>query len=96
MAPTTQKALGVVAEGEPWKILNDRPVPTPGPNEVLVKVISAALNPADWKIQTYGLSAMGGTYPFIGGIDGAGVVEEVGSEVNNLAKGDKVCVAHRR
>ena len=90
MAPTTQKALGIAAEGEYWKVFERWPVPTPGPNDILVKVMSAALNPADWKIQTYGLSAMGGEYPYIGGLDGAGVVEEVGSQVKKFTKGDKV------
>ena len=90
MAPTTQKALGIAAEGEYWKVFEDWPVPTPGPNDILVKVMSAALNPADWKIQTYGLSAMGGEYPYIGGLDGAGVVEQVGSQVKKFTKGDKV------
>ncbi|KAI0715793.1 GroES-like protein [Cerioporus squamosus] len=66
------------------------PVPTPGPDDVLVKVIAAALNPGDWKVQEYGVTAIGGTYPYISGLDGAGVVEEVGSQVKNLAKGDRV------
>ncbi len=90
MAPTTQKALGLPAEGERYKLFNDWPTPTPGPNDVLVKVISAALNPGDWKIEDYGVAVIGGTYPYIGGLDGAGVVEEVGSQVKNLIKGDRV------
>ncbi len=63
-------------------------VPTPGPKDVLVKIIAAGLNPADWKIQAYGIDWV--PYPFIGGSDAAGVVEEVGSEVTNLTKGDRV------
>ncbi|KAI0715814.1 GroES-like protein [Cerioporus squamosus] len=39
------------------------PVPTPGPKDVLVKIITTALNPVDWTIQTYGLPGMGGTLP---------------------------------
>ncbi|RPD72428.1 GroES-like protein [Lentinus tigrinus ALCF2SS1-7] len=90
MTPTTQKALGLPAEGQPFTLLDAWPVPTPGPDEVLVKIMSAALNPGDWKVQTYGVSVIGGTYPYISGLDGAGVIEEVGPQVKNFTKGDRV------
>ncbi|RPD59722.1 GroES-like protein [Lentinus tigrinus ALCF2SS1-6] len=90
MAPTTQKALGLPAEGQPFTLLDAWPIPTPGPDEILVKIMSAALNPGDWKVQTYGVSVIGGTYPYISGLDGAGVIEEVGPQVKNFTKGDKV------
>lgn len=65
-------------------------VPRPGSSEVLVRIESAALNPVEWKIQTLGSYAE--TYPAILGTDAAGVVEEVGSEVTTLAKGDRMYV----
>ncbi len=91
MAPTTQKILGSPAPAAPWKIYDDWPVSAPGPKDVLIKVIAAALNPADVGIQsaTTQLPMVQG-YPFIGGLDGAGVVEAVGAEVPSFAKGDKV------
>ncbi|TFK84531.1 GroES-like protein [Polyporus arcularius HHB13444] len=94
MAPATQKMLGVPEVGKPWQLYTDWPVPTPGPNDVLVKIVSAALNPADWRIQEnfMGVSILAKKWPFIGGLDGAGIVEEVGSEVSTFAKGDKVIV----
>ncbi len=94
MAPATQKMLGVPEVGKPWQLYTDWPVPTPGPNDVLVKIVSAALNPADWRIQEnfMGVSILAKKWPFIGGLDGAGIVEEVGSEVSTFAKGDKVSV----
>ncbi|TFK79044.1 GroES-like protein, partial [Polyporus arcularius HHB13444] len=53
--------------------------------------IAAALNPADVGIQSATTQPpMIQGYPFIGGLDGAGVVEEVGAEVTTLSKGDKV------
>ncbi|KAI0737454.1 GroES-like protein [Daedaleopsis nitida] len=67
--------------------MTDWPVPTPGPRDVLVKILSAAINLADWKVQKWALIK---DYPWVGGCDAAGVVEEVGSEVTNVIKGDRV------
>ncbi|KAI0752539.1 GroES-like protein [Daedaleopsis nitida] len=89
MAPTTQKALVIPEPKQPWKLVNDWPVPTPCATDVLVKIVAAALNPTDWKIQVYGHPNIT-TYPFVSGFDGAGIVEEVGSLVTNVAKGDRV------
>ncbi|RDX56946.1 GroES-like protein [Lentinus brumalis] len=62
--------------------------PTPAPQKVLVKIAATTLNPLDWKIQAYGLYVQ--SYPHIAGCEAAGTVEEVGSEVQNLAKGDRI------
>ncbi|PIL26580.1 hypothetical protein GSI_12338 [Ganoderma sinense ZZ0214-1] len=92
MAPTTQKALVIPAEKEPFKLVTDWPVPEPSPTDVLVKVVSAALNPVDAFVQAQGIPGLVPGYPSIPGFDGAGIVEEVGAEVTNVAKGDKVLV----
>ncbi|EJF58192.1 GroES-like protein [Dichomitus squalens] len=84
---STQKALILPEKQGEWKVV-DVPIPTPGPKDVLVKVVATALNPVDWKIKEYGYFVS--DYPFVGGTDGAGIVEQVGSEVSNLAKGDKI------
>lgn len=57
-------------------------------NEVLVKNVSVAVNPVDWKIQDSGyfLSA----YPNILGEDLAGTVAAVGKAVTNVVVGDRV------
>ena len=60
----------------------------PGPGQLLVKVEATALNPVDWKIQSYGLWVE--DYPFIAGTDAAGSVEQVGEGVTGFSKGDKV------
>ena len=86
---STQKALVLptpTAELEVRSI----PIPTPASGEVLIKVMAAALNPVDWKIKEYGFFVS--EYPWVGGTDGAGIVEQVGSEVTNVAKGDKMYV----
>ncbi|KAJ0418389.1 putative alcohol dehydrogenase [Aspergillus carlsbadensis] len=53
--PTTQKALIVPAIGAPVELITDRPIPTPGPNQVQVKVSVAGINGHDAKSIDYGL-----------------------------------------
>ena len=91
MTPKTQKALVSPTPRAPWELRTDWPVPAPGPKELLIKVVAAALNPADWRVQTSGIIPFV-TYPFLGGLDGAGIIEEVGTDVTGFAKGDKVYV----
>ncbi len=72
-------------------VLDTVPRPAPKSNEVLVKVHFAGVNPVDWKIRS-GLykDFMPVPLPFTPGLDCSGVVEEVGSEVTNLKKGQAV------
>ena len=86
----TQKALVLLAEKEPYKLVSDWPIPTPGPTDVLVKVVVVALNPVDAALETYGGRFLGLAYPIVWGVDGAGVVEAVGSGVTRFVKGDRV------
>ncbi|THU85536.1 GroES-like protein [Dendrothele bispora CBS 962.96] len=72
-------------------VVSSGPKPTsPPPGELVVKVQAAALNPADWKIQTLGLFYK--YYPVIVGSDIAGDVEEVGEAVVGFKKGDRVII----
>ncbi|KAH9940504.1 GroES-like protein [Epithele typhae] len=84
---STQKALLLPVKGGNWE-LGPSPIPKPAPDEVLVKIVATALNPIDVKIQRDGFWAQ--EYPFIGGTDAAGVVEDAGSNVVTLVKGDRV------
>ena len=79
MAPVTQKAL-LLSGPAGKRYVGEAPVPKPGPQDVLVKVVAAALNPVDWKLAGVPITAIipGSEYPFIAGSDGAGIVEEVG------------------
>lgn len=65
----------------------DRPVPEPGPGEVLVRVAVAGVNPTDWKVRRQGPVPAGGQTP---GQDGAGVVEAVGEGVDRDLAGERV------
>ncbi|KZP22104.1 GroES-like protein [Athelia psychrophila] len=63
-------------------------IPKPGRGELLIKNEAVALNPIDWKMQTWGLVIQ--HYPAIIGLDTAGTVEAVGEGVTEFQKGDRV------
>lgn len=44
-------------------VLEERPVPSPGPGEVLIRNHAVAVNPADWKRQATGMLIT--SYPLI-------------------------------
>ncbi|KAE9390528.1 GroES-like protein [Gymnopus androsaceus JB14] len=83
----SQKVLFLERSKGPFVVAN-APILKPGPGQVSVKVISAALNPVDWKIQAYDFFVQ--NYPAVLGTDVAGDVEEIGEGVEGFAKGDKV------
>ena len=61
------------------------------PDELLVKVHAASVNPVDWKIRKGMLKIItGNKFPIIIGFDLAGVVLEVGSQVTNFKVGDEI------
>jgi NADPH:quinone reductase-like Zn-dependent oxidoreductase len=62
--------------------------PAPKPNEVLVRVRAAGVNPTDWKHRATG--GFLGEPPFVLGWDVSGVVEAVGIGVAAFAPGDEV------
>jgi NADPH:quinone reductase-like Zn-dependent oxidoreductase len=64
--------------------------PEPGPNDVLVKVTAASVNPVDTKIaRGYGGPSQR-PLPHVLGRDGAGTVTKVGSAVTGFKVGDEV------
>jgi len=72
--------------------LTDVAVPEVAPDEVLVKIVAAGINPIDTKLRKNGLYI--GTPPAILGCDGAGTVAEIGSEVIDFEPGDTVYFCH--
>lgn len=65
--------------------------PEPGPEEVLIRVRAAGVNPIDWKIREGELKDSGfHQLPLIPGWDVAGEVFEVGNRVDRFAVGDAV------
>jgi NADPH2:quinone reductase len=84
------KAVRVHEFGEP-KVLQLEEVPTqqPGPGEVLVRIHAAGVNPVETYIRA-GTYARLPELPYTPGNDGAGVVEQVGSNVTEFKPGDRV------
>jgi len=90
MAKTMQAAV-VRAFGKPLAI-EEVPIPTPGPGEVLVKIAATGVchtdlhaADGDWPVKP--------TPPFIPGHEGAGIVAALGPGVTNLKEGDPVGIA---
>lgn len=67
--------------------LDDIDRPTPAPDEVLVAIRAASINPTDVKRRQRGA----GPFPKTTGSDFAGEVVEVGERVTTFAPGDRVC-----
>lgn len=87
----TMKAAVVRAFGKPLTI-EEVAIPTPGPGEVLVKIVATGVCHTD-------LHAADGDWPvkpnppFIPGHEGAGIVAAVGPGVTSLKEGDPVGIA---
>ncbi|KAF7550709.1 hypothetical protein G7046_g7933 [Stylonectria norvegica] len=69
-------------------VLQKRPTPSPGPGEVLIRNSFIAINPVDWKRQSWGFKVS--CYPAILGADVCGIVVDVGSSVIAFKPGDRV------
>jgi NADPH:quinone reductase-like Zn-dependent oxidoreductase len=71
--------------------IRDVPMPTCGPEDVMIKVHASSINPVDWKVR-YGHVKIitGSTFPKILGNECAGEVAETGSRVKKFKKGDHV------
>ncbi len=64
---------------------------TCGPDEVLIKVMAAGVNPVDTKLRQNGMFFEADVpQPAILGCDGSGIVEKVGEDVKHLQTGDAV------
>ncbi len=87
------KAVRIHEFGGPEVLkIEDIARPLPAPDEILVKVYASGVNPVDWGIREGGNEMMRSflTLPLTLGWDAAGVVEETGSQVTALRKGDAV------
>ncbi len=86
------RALRIHAYGGPEQLrIDDVPEPHAGPGEIRIKVGAASINPFDGKVLR-GLTSGGRplAQPIGLGLDGAGVVDEIGDGVTGVAIGDDV------
>ncbi|KAL8218923.1 hypothetical protein R6Q57_022296 [Mikania cordata] len=72
------------------KLATDVAVPEINDDQVLVKVVAAALNPVDYKRRLGYFKATDSPLPITPGYDVAGVVVKVGSGVKGFKEGDEV------
>ena len=87
------KAVLFREHGGPHKLsYEDLPVPTIGPDEALVRVKACALNHLDIWIRQ-GNPAYPMPLPHVSGSDIAGVIEQVGPQVQGMKPGDRVFVS---
>jgi len=69
--------------------IEDRPIPHPGPNDVLIKVGAASVNFPDVLMLSAGYQHKP-ELPFIPGMEGAGTITAVGAAVKSWQAGDRV------
>ncbi|AFZ34286.1 NADPH:quinone reductase [Stanieria cyanosphaera PCC 7437] len=85
------KAVVMTTAGEPevlqWQDVSEPQIEQP--NQVLIQLKAAGINPIDTKIRSRG-TFYPDQMPAILGCDGAGIVKAVGSEVKNFKPGDEV------
>jgi hypothetical protein len=82
------KAVRITQFGGPEVLeIVELPEPHPGPGQVRIAVRAAGVNPSDWK-KRKGL--MDGELPQTMGHEAAGVVDELGEGVADVAVGDRV------
>ncbi len=79
------QAIVVEHRGESGS-LREIATPQPGPNEILVRVIAAGVNPIDWKLRDRDERR----FPFVLGQDFAGVVSATGSRVTKYREGERI------
>jgi NADPH:quinone reductase-like Zn-dependent oxidoreductase len=88
----SMKAIRIHEYGDAGTLrLEEIPPISFGPDEILVRVRDAGVNPIDWKIrQGYLRHVMPTSFPLTIGQDFAGEVADRGSAVNQFAAGDRV------
>lgn len=78
----------VPGKGRPLEVATAAKPTVSDPSEVMIRLKSIAINPADYKMIDEGARVT--SWPLVPGLDGAGVVEAVGDNVKRFAVGDEV------
>ncbi len=84
------KAIQVHEFGAPEVMkIEEVPDPIPGPDQLLIRVHAAGVNPFDTYVRS-GAYAIKPPLPYTPGTDAAGVVEFIGKDVSRFSPGDRV------
>ncbi len=92
MSTMEGRAVLLNASGEDARI-EEVLVESPGPNEVMVKIVASGVCHTDLTVKHQ--HGMGMPFPIVLGHEGAGIVEQVGPDVTHLVPGDAVVIAYR-
>lgn len=98
MSNTTMQAIRLMQAirfhdygGPEVLVLDQVPCPEPEAGQVLVRVLAAGVNPADWKMRAGLFKAYGAMpLPSTPGMEGAGIIETVGAGVTAFRPGQEV------
>ena len=83
------KAAYIERHGGPEVLqYGDLPDPVAGPGEVVIDIVAASVNGADWKVRSGSYSQA--KFPYVLGRDFSGVVSALGAGVTDLRAGDEV------
>ncbi|MEO9147350.1 MAG: NAD(P)H-quinone oxidoreductase [Ginsengibacter sp.] len=86
------KAIIITKPGEPGVLQpEERPIPVPAENEVLIKVKAAGINRPDIAQRQGRYPAPPGAPADIPGLEVSGIIEECGKGLTRWKKGDEVC-----
>ena len=86
----TMKAIRVHMFGDSRQLKYESDVPQPKPDvdQVLVRAKAIGVNPLEAYVRTGGFGPQ--PFPYIPGMDFAGIVEQIGTNVKGVRKGDRV------
>ena len=89
--PPTMHAVAIDRTGGPEVLtVHELPVPTPGPDELLIALDTAGVGPWDLEVREKLAYYREKTFPVVLGVDGAGTVAAVGAAVRDFKVGDAV------
>ena len=72
--------------------IQERPIPEPGPDDVVLKMLAASLNYRDQLVVHRGYGRMTGELPLVPVSDGVGEITAIGANVRDRRIGERVCV----
>lgn len=85
------KIYGIMEYGGPEVLQSiETDKPTPGPDQILIRVQATSINNADLLTRKGAFHAAGGKFPIVPGLDVTGIVEETGNNVTGLPIGQRV------